>query len=579
MMKNFSFKKLQSPDLLQKIRNNPHYTPLLNLLKENYTKYDFEVIPSLTYSMRMTHDRVGTREEFELPYFERRYFLASCTILSLLYPENEVYLAKLQDMLWAILDEWSWAGCSHTRAEKFNAETFIDLFAAETGLMLTEISILLQDRLEELVLQRIQKEVKRRIVESYNSRRFWWEWATNNWTMVCTGNVACILLYLYPEIFEQNKERIFFSVNNFLDAAPDDGTCLEGLDYWHYGFENFVWFADNYYIYTDKKVDLLNNKKVEKFAGYPNRILLKHNTFASIADSLFDGKVDIGLNHFLISRFPNGVTPLPSKTLTFRKGNVGWHELSKNLLYFNPDILPNNTEPQGDYYFQQAGQAVVNKEKYSLFAKAGHNDEPHNHNDVGSFILSTNCGQVFCDLGSGRYVDAYFQPTTRYETLCNSSLGHSLPIIDNCVQKAGREFCGELTKADNIISINFRQAYQLENMDKLQRTFDCQDEHILLMDEFSSSYDVFVERFVTTIEPKLLDGFALVGNVKLFYDKDCAVPTFSVTQHIFHNGIPPHGQTPCPDMSTTPKEIPVYLIDFKLKSNLTKITFKLLVEK
>ena len=41
---------------------------------------------------------------------------------------------------------------------------------------------------------------------------------------------------------------------------------------------------------------------------------------------------------------------------------------------------------------------------WNLIFYLDNNDEQHNHNDVGSFILSTErYGQVLCDIGGGRY--------------------------------------------------------------------------------------------------------------------------------------------------------------------------------
>src|SRR5699024_2563227 len=74
---------------------------------------------------------------------------------------------------------------------------------------------------------------------------------------------------------------------------------------------------------------------------------------------------------------------------------------------------------------------------YGFATKGGHNDEPHNHNDIGHFILQRN-GEVFLkDLGSGLYNDAYFGKE-RYSFLCNGSQGHSVPIVNGQLQEAGR---------------------------------------------------------------------------------------------------------------------------------------------
>ena len=51
-----------------------------------------------------------------------------------------------------------------------------------------------------------------------------------------------------------------------------------------------------------------------------------------------------------------------------------------------------------------------------LIAKAGHNDENHNQNDVGSFILHVNGESLLTDPGPGLYTRDYFR-AARYENV------------------------------------------------------------------------------------------------------------------------------------------------------------------
>jgi catalase len=51
------------------------------------------------------------------------------------------------------------------------------------------------------------------------------------------------------------------------------------------------------------------------------------------------------------------------------------------------------------------------KNGIGLAAKAGHNGEPHNHNDVGSFHIFKNGKMTLADIGCGEYDrDYYTQP-------------------------------------------------------------------------------------------------------------------------------------------------------------------------
>jgi hypothetical protein len=78
-----------------------------------------------------------------------------------------------------------------------------------------------------------------------------------------------------------------------------------------------------------------------------------------------------------------------------------------------------------------------------LAAKGGHNGEPHNQNDVGSFIVHVRGSSVVADPGRGRYTRFYFGPE-RYQHFVNSSLGHSVPVPNARVQQPGREHAAQL---------------------------------------------------------------------------------------------------------------------------------------
>lgn len=70
--------------------------------------------------------------------------------------------------------------------------------------------------------------------------------------------------------------------------------------------------------------------------------------------------------------------------------------------------------------------------------KAGHNDEPHNHNDLGQFILHCGGENILCDPGAGLYTQAYFAPG-REQLFHISSSGHNVPRIEGKEQSSGRQ--------------------------------------------------------------------------------------------------------------------------------------------
>ncbi|CAG2181885.1 unnamed protein product, partial [Oppiella nova] len=74
-----------------------------------------------------------------------------------------------------------------------------------------------------------------------------------------------------------------------------------------------------------------------------------------------------------------------------------------------------------------------------LGAKAGTNDESHNHNDVGNFVLYVNGLPALIDVGVGNYDKDTFGPH-RYDIWTMQSQWHNTPTINGVQQKAGAQY-------------------------------------------------------------------------------------------------------------------------------------------
>src|SRR5699024_1320451 len=97
-----------------------------------------------------------------------------------------------------------------------------------------------------------------------------------------------------------------------------------------------------------------------------------------------------------------------------------------------------------------------------LVAKGGHNDEPHNHLDVGAVVLAA-CGEaVLIDVGTGQYSATSFS-TGRYATWFTQSQFHCVPEVDGVAQGVGARFRAEvLTQADRTLDLELAGAYPVE---------------------------------------------------------------------------------------------------------------------
>lgn len=553
--------KTRDPEFWEQVRTNPIYRPMIDRLKEYYDYSYMAEIPELTYYSRARYHIDGDRNEFQIPYFKRRQFLASAALLGMIYPEEQHYLDEVHEVIWAICDEYSWVLPAHTDGMLDHDLTQVDLFNAETGFTLAELCYVLEDRLDKLVLDRARAEVRRRVFDNYLTDEFNWETKTNNWPAVCAGNIGGAMMYLDPDLFRQQLPRLLDSMKNFMSGFPEDGTCMEGFHYWHYGFGNFVWFADLLLQFTHGEIDLFKWDKVETVSGYAQRCVLRGGTTVSYSDGERKGKSDRAMMHYLSRLFPDQVQLLPDEYTEFFKGNVTWMQSLRNLLYVDYTAKPVAFQLR-DYDLPGAGQVVINREKYSLAVKAGHNAEAHNHNDVGNFILATDRGQIFCDLGAGCYTRQYFRD--RYSVFCNASRGHNVPLVNGGEQMPGGEYGGSICREDNRILVEFSGAYGQPDFQKLTRTFEYEEDRIVLTDAFPPDYRSLTERFVTTFKPVIFDDHVKVNGVNLYFEPEKVQVSVKEEVHALHGYF-------------DGTEI-VYCIDFELKPGLDKIEFAFKME-
>ena len=99
---------------------------------------------------------------------------------------------------------------------------------------------------------------------------------------------------------------------------------------------------------------------------------------------------------------------------------------------------------QPDSYFPDYGAIVARGvdargHLWEFAAKGGHNEEHHNHNDCGSFLLNVDSTPALIEIGAPEYTRAFFSDQ-RYTFLAARSAGHSVPFVNGSEQPAGREF-------------------------------------------------------------------------------------------------------------------------------------------
>ncbi|MFD0560340.1 heparinase II/III family protein [Stackebrandtia endophytica] len=222
-------------------------------------------------------------------------------------------------------------------------------------------------------------------------------------------------------------------------------------------------------------------------------------------------------------------TPLPhiTRLSTFEDdGCHRWGHLSRTLLWGDSSVV-GRPSPVGTAWLADLSWLICREPVGTAFAaKGGNNAEPHNHLDLGSFILAVAGEQLLADLGSGVYDAAYFGPE-RYGALHTSAAGHSVPIVAGVDQRPGEDSVArvidQVSTDEHVgLELDLSEAYAGQGF---HRRFDWRSGHRLeLTDRFDEPGRELVERFISRVEPELDDDRAVWrgerGRVTLYHSGD-----------------------------------------------------------
>ncbi len=480
--------------------------------------HDLDAIPATTYSQYRAFARTGARAPYENPYYLKRERLHAAALHLLLGADE--YRDAVHDYLWAICEETTWVAPAHTRV--------IDIMAAETAFGLAEIVVLLGQALDAEVRYRVRDEIERRIFAPFLHGYYDLRWFNggDNWNGVCAGAIGGAFLYLEPdpERLARGLSLILESLRTFVATAfAADGSTTEGVGYWHYGLTYPIIFAELLRGRTAGALDLLAAPRLHRIAAFPAAMLLAAGRFANFADAT----ALIPLNPGLIARLAarSGETGLlstlaPTAPLQ-SAASSGLSRTLRDLLWWDGErqIAP----PLADTLLPASGIARLTTRTgtgapVTLAVKAGHNDEHHNHNDIGSFILHVADETLLADPGPGHYDRDYFNER-RYESPFANSLGHSVPRIADRLQGTGCAFAGTLaigadatTATSKTATVAFTRAYPVESLTAARRTLTLAapadgDTTLLLHDQFTfTDTGEAVEEALVTWLPVTLAG-------------------------------------------------------------------------
>mgnify|MGYP001183593929 CR=1 FL=1 len=490
-----------------------------------------ESIPQIPYNCYMNFYKNGSRKEFENAYFERRKQLTAFG-LYLQWNNSKKAINYFQELLWTISNEFSWCLAAHLSygEDKFEDEPsrIIDLFSSETAQALCEILIIHEDKIDKLLSNHIKKQIEDRVISPFINENWEWETATHNWSAVCGGCIGIIALLMEKE--EKQKiilDKVENALDYYMNGFGDDGVTLEGIGYWSYGFGYYIYYEvlkNEIYPQRYKK----DNNKIKEIANFPQSIQISKKVFLPFSDVPPNMTLPSGLISYLHNKYDIKL-PLIEKISSFDFDHCyRWAHVSRNLWWTSEDILNKNLT-NISCYFEDAQWMIHRQDKIFFAIKGGNNCEPHNHNDVGSFVASIDGEIILTDLGAGAYTKGYFG-SERYTYTHTRSYWHSVPFINKFEQ--------EETKGKSVIikhditdkSINFdlelASVYPSAGIDKFYRkiNFEKYTNMVTIEDIVLANIEIIInEGFISYIEPKFVGDGKIIwagmkGSIILSYD-------------------------------------------------------------
>lgn len=507
--------------------------------------------PMCTASQFMAFVRSGSRKAYEEPYFLRRRKLIAAMLHCCLTGTAEA-LDDVIDGVWCICEESSWVISAHNinpipgapkpqdRPLPEAEDCYIDLFAAQTAMILAFVSRMLAQALDDaapVLRRRISREIERRIFTPFMLRDdFWWMGFLRkdlcNWTPWIVSSIlyAASLEMQEPLLFSQLADRALRMVDRWLDVLPQDGGCDEGTAYYNMAGGALLDCLELMESATDGAMTFWQNEKIRSILSFPLKTQLENGWFVNFADC--DAKpflcgerlqtageklnepalIALGMQHR--GTPSDQIADVPHLTRLLAR-------------LFHPKAEACAQAAPRDVWLPDLQLRVCERDGMILCCKGGHNGESHNHNDVGSFMLYVDGEPQLVDAGNMTYTAATFSDA-RYTLFNTRSAFHNVPLIGGCEQQPGEAFRAQkVQRLNDGLSLDIARAYGDEaGVEACRRTLRLTENGLVLQDEILlQPKNAAAWVFMLRCRPQVGQNHLISGAVRLCFDSDLSVQT------------------------------------------------------
>jgi len=435
--------------------------------------------------------RTGNRTRWQRVSGLRRTRVRSLALAECLENKGR-FVPAFEEIVRVLCCERTWVMPAHDgQLTNFHGKTVdIDLGSSMLAWSLATADYLLGDKLSPEIRRLIRDNLDKRIFQPYldmvsgKRTKNWWMTTTNNWNAVCLAGVTGSAL----AVVDSPEARAFYVAaaehysKNFLEGFTDDGYCSEGLGYWNYGFGYYAMLSEMIYQATEGRVDLLANDKAKQAANFGSEIEIANGTYPAFADCSIRAKPSSSLMYYISRHLSLGLRSWEQIDPVSAGGS-----LYQSMMYSFGNSASEARPARSDWtgpgirsWFDQAGVLICRPApnsscRLAVALKGGHNNEHHNHNDVGSFVVVLGDELLLLDPGGEVYTARTFSGR-RYDSNVLNSFGHPVPLVAGKLQRTGRQATGRVVRSDftdstDTLILDISSAYDVPQLRKLERTF------------------------------------------------------------------------------------------------------------
>lgn len=455
---------------------------------EKYLEMDIPLLPASVYREFFVN---GNRSHYQDIFFRRRDMALYLAVAEHCEKKGR-FAEKLMDVVWAIMEESTWILPAHLYNSAYGGQYTLGpvyggnynhglaLFSASTGATLAFVYILAKDALDAItpiISMKMKYMILDRVQKPFLENVFWWMGdnggRVNNWNPWIISNVLLCTSILEEDQAIRNRvvELSVRRLDNFFACYHPDGGCDEGPSYWGVAGASLFDCLDLIDDMTGGAITVYDNELVRNIGEYIFKVNVDEATVVNFADCPPRALPCASL----VIRYGEKCTSPFLVSFGKKLMKHGDHTASTGQPYrvlrslFTPDVEAEDCPMPTACYLPDLKVMTVrecsdSKTGMMLAMKGGNNNEQHNHNDVGNFVVYHNGKPVIIDTGVGTYTKQTFSPQ-RYELWFMQSGYHNLPSFGGVDQKNGPQFKSTsevYSEEEKSLSVELCEAYPKE---------------------------------------------------------------------------------------------------------------------